>query len=286
MAGLNNTRQQVLPSLEEARQIVRDSGRDYALVNQETGDVMPMNLMATKNVREFFPKTPSQPVTEAAQPARQPMKQAAAVARKKAGYTSDDYKAAYIKELRQAGYSDRAIGAMMGIAHGETGGFGLEGLVEHGRYTDPQRISGLFGAKKPAIVKQAKKIAAMDEPHQYNALYDGRADLGNVKPGDGYRYRGRGMVHLTGRQAYEAADKALGLKGKLLKNPNLVASDPVIAARSAIAFYQQPGKLGSRRDFGLEDVLPKVGGARSSWDMKRSAADQYTRQLPTLIAGQ
>ena len=251
MAGLQDTRQQTLPSLEQAQNIVRNRGK-FGVRDTSTGKVTPMGLMDAM----------------------------------KMAYTPDDYKNAYMKALREAGYSDRAVAAMMGVAHGETGGFPIEGMIEHGRYTDPNRIKALFGSKKPEINKMAKKIAAMDEKSQYNAFYDGRPDLGNVKAGDGYQYRGRGMVHLTGRQAYEAADKAMGMNGRLIKNPDLVASTPEMAAKSAIAFYQQPGKLGSRRDFGLDDVLPIVGGARSSWKDKRSAADDYMTRLTPMLASQ
>jgi len=269
MAGLQNTRRQTLPTPEEARQIVDANNRDYLLRNTETGDMMPMRL-ATKDMREYFGAKP-------AQAASAPMAQARS-------YTPDDYKSTYIKELRQAGYSDRAIAAMMGVAHGETGGFPLTGMAEHGRYTNPGRIAKLFGGKKPSVIKQAREIAGMAEPDQYNALYDDRADLGNTQPGDGYKYRGRGMVHLTGRQAYENVDNYYKTGGTIANNPDLVAQDPVWAARSAIAFYNQPEKLGNRRDFGLKDVLPVVGGARKSWPIKRKAANQYMAQLPSMMA--
>jgi putative chitinase len=59
--------------------------------------------------------------------------------------------------------------------------------------------------------------------------------LGNVKKGDGYTYRGRGFLQLTGRYNYRVAGKALGLP--LEENPDL-ASNPKIASKIAVWFWK------------------------------------------------
>jgi hypothetical protein len=57
--------------------------------------------------------------------------------------------------------------------------------------------------------------------------YEGRADLGNVIAGDGPRYKGRGLIQLTGRANYRAYGERLGID--LEGNPDL-ALNPDVAA--------------------------------------------------------
>lgn len=58
--------------------------------------------------------------------------------------------------------------------------------------------------------------------------------LGNIKPGDGELFKGRGFIHLTGRENYRRAGEALGIP--LEENPDLAASPP-IAAQIAIWYW-------------------------------------------------
>ena len=70
------------------------------------------------------------------------------------------------------------------------------------------------------------------------AAYEGRKDLGNTQNGDGERYRGRGLIQITGRANYTAAMMALDVD--IVEHPELLGT-PVLACRSAAWFWKSHG---------------------------------------------
>ena len=63
------------------------------------------------------------------------------------------------------------------------------------------------------------------------AAYNGRRDLGNTQPGDGVRYKGRGLIQVTGRANYKLMGDALDQD--FVKNPELAAKFPWAALTAA-----------------------------------------------------
>lgn len=90
--------------------------------------------------------------------------------------------------------------------------------------------------------------------------YEGRANLGNTEPGDGVKYRGRGVFQMTGRSNYARCSKALfGVESRLIDNPELLAQ-PEYAARSAVWYWNWKG-LNSLADAAdIDGVTKKING--------------------------
>ena len=71
--------------------------------------------------------------------------------------------------------------------------------------------------------------------------YEGRADLGNTQPGDGRRFKGRGLIQLTGRANYQAYGEAIGIDLLEGDNGRRVATDPNLAVDVACWFWETRG---------------------------------------------
>lgn len=59
-------------------------------------------------------------------------------------------------------------------------------------------------------------------PTAAQMAYEGRHDLGNTEPGDGERFKGRGLIQITGRTNYAKASQGLYGDGRLLDHPELL----------------------------------------------------------------
>ena len=83
-----------------------------------------------------------------------------------------------------------------------------------------------------------EKSAKGKTAEEYFKKYDNRADLGNNQPGDGARFRGRGIIQITGRKNYEQVGKGLNLD--LVDKPHLL-QEPSIAIRASAYWWKKNG---------------------------------------------
>ncbi len=111
----------------------------------------------------------------------------------------------------------------------------LNRLEENLNYT-AKRLCQVWPKRFPTL--EAGEPYANSPEKLANRVYAGRLGNGNEKSGDGWRFRGRGLIQLTGRSNYAAARRALGVD--LIKSPFRLA-EPGTAARSAAWFWSSRG---------------------------------------------
>ena len=123
---------------------------------------------------------------------------------------------------------------------------------------------------------QLKYVKEIWGPTAAQAKYEGRADLGNTVAGDGSKYRGRGLIQITGRANYAECGEALALD--LINHPELLEK-PQHACMSAAWFWASRG-LNALADAGKFDkITQRINGGQNG------AADRqalYARALKVL----
>jgi putative chitinase len=106
---------------------------------------------------------------------------------------------------------------------------GMEAILDEWEDRDLKDLRQLAYMLATAFHETAQTMQPITEfgPKSYFSKYEGRKDLGNTVPGDGYKYRGRGYVQLTGRRNYTLASKKIGVD--LVADP-ADALNPEVAA--------------------------------------------------------
>ncbi|MBK5914576.1 glycoside hydrolase family 19 protein [Rhodocyclus purpureus] len=110
--------------------------------------------------------------------------------------------------------------------------------------------------------------------------YEGRTGLGNTEPGDGPRFKGRGLIQITGRANYRSCSVALyGDEDTLLRHPELL-EDVVPACRSAAWFWWFNG-LNSIADAGdFRKITRIVNGGVNGYNERLA----YYQRAQTVLA--
>ena len=126
----------------------------------------------------------------------------------------------------------------------ETGGFTI--FTENLNYSE-EGLKNIFkkyfpGNLNELYARQPQKIA--------NRVYASRMGNSDEKSGDGYKFRGRGALQLTGKENYDAFSDYLK-KPEIISNPDLVAT--TYSFESAMFFFDK-NKLWSICDQGVNDA--------------------------------
>lgn len=111
--------------------------------------------------------------------------------------------------------------------------------------------------------------------------YEGRRDLGNTQPGDGPRYKGRGLIQLTGRANYRDYGQALGLG---LEDKPALAAEPALSLRIACEFWTRHRINAACDADDVVQVTRLVNGGLNGLDSRRALTARAKAALARMEA--
>jgi len=183
----------------------------------------------------------------------------------------------------------RIAGFLAQTSH-ESGGYTM--LTENLNYRAstlaacwPNRFAELGPDKKPVKDKQGKltptavanSIAGKPELIA-NLVYSSRMGNGPAESGEGWKYRGRGLKQLTGKDNYARCGNALGLD--LVGNPDLLL-EPMAAARSA-GWFWKANALSTFADSGdIKGMTKKINGGYIGLEQRQKLYDKCLAAINT-----
>ncbi len=164
--------------------------------------------------------------------------------------------------------------AFLGQVFVETGSLGI--IVEDLNYS-ASRLPKVWGGRFKSAAVAAKYAHNPKALAEY--VYGGRKDLGNDQPGDGYRFRGRGFLQVTGRANYTARGYA--------NNPDAL-SDPVLGALISAAWWSDNGlKATTSRRLSESEYYKVSQKVNNPYGVPHGATDRwkfYQKALRTIAA--
>ena len=173
------------------------------------------------------------------------------------------------------------VAAFLAQTSHESGGYTM--LTENLNYRAitlatlwPNRFAVLGADKKPikdngknVPTAVANSIAGKPELIA-NLVYSSRMGNGPAESGEGWKFRGRGLKQLTGKDNYTRCGVALGID--LVENPDLLL-EPLYAARSAGWFWKS-NNLAAFADVGdIKGMTKKINGGLIGYEQRQALYD-------------
>ncbi|MEX5443425.1 glycoside hydrolase family 19 protein [Acinetobacter schindleri] len=180
--------------------------------------------------------------------------------------TREGKRQALIRAMVRGGITDKKEQAMfLAQMDHESGGFGR--LTENLNYSK-KGLRKTFGKYYKTDAQAARD--ARNPERIANRVYGGR--MGNTAKGDGWKYRGRGFIQLTGKANYEAFYKDSGID--VVSNPDLAAR-PDVAAQIAVWYWNQ--RVKSKVPGGVKAVTKAINGGTNGLADRIEKTEKYSQ---------
>lgn len=213
-------------------------------------------IVVDKNYKEPAPiskgPTPLPPVKQAGNPAPKITSTAAA---EPASFNPASFKDQLIKIAKVKGLGKTSdLSSFLGQCEVETAKWTK--AAENFNYSDPVRIYKVFTSNFPSP-KHAEPYIG-NQVALANRALAGKNGNGDESSGDGWKYRGRGFIHITGRELYSQAGAGVHPENPsiYINNPELLSSNPKEAALSSIWYFKKKVGLGKTTKQATKVVNP------------------------------
>ena len=153
------------------------------------------------------------------------------------------------------------LGAMTDRAQ-ELGVAAAQWFADYGLLDRPLRLAH-FAAQ---LCHESGSFRYMEEIAS-GAAYEGRSDLGNVQPGDGVRYKGRGPIQITGRANYRYFGRKIGID--LERHPQLAAF-PSIGLHLALEYWRDRNLNTLADADDIVGITKKINGGTNGLDDRKA----------------
>jgi putative chitinase len=112
--------------------------------------------------------------------------------------------------------------------------------------------------------------------------YEGRADLGNVNPGDGSKFRGRGLIQITGRANYTAYSRFVYGDNRCVSFPEMLERQPD-AAMCAGWFWVERGCQRFAEEDDVVGLTKRINGGLNGLDDRIAKTEKAKRLFSEFV---
>ena len=148
----------------------------------------------------------------------------------------------------------------------------FERMVESLNYTKAAQIRRTWPKR---FANNSAAVAFVRKPERLaNFVYANRLGNGDAASGDGWTYRGRGLIQITGRSNYALVQELTGLQ--VLDDPDLLC-EPGPALLSALAWWGE--SVPDAESLSVEQVTRRVNGGTNGLDDRRRLFERALRVL-------
>ena len=193
-------------------------------------------------------------------------------------FVPEDHLKTLISIAKQMGITDRNdLAGLLAQCSVETRQWAK--ATEQFTYSTPEILRGAYTSRFPSIAAAELYLDSGEVAIANRALANKNGN-GDEASGDGWRYRGRGFIHITGRELYAKAGAALHPKDPdiYVNHPEILSSNPTESAKATVWYYLRyvgKGKTAAQASAKINPAGLKAGE-------RNDMTQQYKQKLAAL----